>query len=167
MTPFAVDPWRGARLAAKASFASIAVAVGLAMLLHDAGPLGAAFDLPFRLLCHRLPGRVLSIGGVPMPLCSRCAGLWLGLSASAVLGRPALGLGALRVVFALAMAFLLGEVALQDLGLRPLSHATRALSGLLVSVPFGGTLGALIGRELGPPSPALPPADGSRLDRRP
>ncbi|HEU4407013.1 MAG TPA: DUF2085 domain-containing protein [Polyangiaceae bacterium] len=138
-----------ALLAAKASFACIALGFALAMLLHDAGPLGLAFDLPFRLLCHRLPERVLSLGGAPMPLCSRCAGLWLGLSASVVLGRPALGLGALRVVFALAMAFLLGEVALQDLGLRPLSHATRVLSGLLVSVPFGGTLGALIERELG------------------
>lgn len=143
---------RAALVAAKVSFASIAVGVAVAMLLHGRGPLGLAVDLPFRLLCHRLPERVLSLGGVPMPLCSRCAGLWLGLSASVVLGRPALRLGALRVAFALGMAFLLGEVALQDLGLRPLSHATRVLSGLLVSVPFGGTLGALIERELGPPS---------------
>lgn len=140
---------RLARLAAKASFASIALGFALAMLLRDRGPLGLAFDLPFRLLCHRLPERVLSLGGAPMPLCSRCAGLWLGLSASVVLGRPALGLGALRVAFALAVAFLLGEIALQDLGLRPLSHATRMLSGLFVAVPFGGTLGALIDRELG------------------
>jgi uncharacterized membrane protein len=140
-----------ALLCAKASFACIALVFALAILLHDRGPLGLAFDLPFQLLCHRLPERVLSLGGVPMPLCSRCTGLWLGLSASVVLGRPAFALGTLRVIVALAMAFLLGEVALQDLGLRPLSHATRVLSGLLVSVPFGGTLGALIERELSAP----------------
>jgi uncharacterized membrane protein len=151
-------PASTALFAAKASFASIAVMFALAMLAHGRGPLGVALDLPFRLLCHRLPERVLSLGGTPMPLCSRCAGLWLGLSAGVVLGRPALGLGALRVVFALAMAFMLGEVALQDLGVRPLSHATRVLSGLLVSVPFGGTLGALIERELG--GAPRPPAAG-------
>ncbi|HEU4538862.1 MAG TPA: DUF2085 domain-containing protein [Polyangiaceae bacterium] len=141
-----------ALLCAKASFASIALVFALAMLLHGRGPLGLAFDLPFRLLCHRLPERVLSLAGVPTPLCSRCTGLWLGLSASVVLGRPALRLGALRVAFALGLAFMLGEVASQELGLRPLSHATRVLSGLLVSVPFGGTLGALIERELSPRS---------------
>lgn len=143
-----------ALVAAKASFASIALVFALAMLFHDKGPVGLAFDLPFRLLCHRLPERVLSLGGVPMPLCSRCVGLWLGLSASVVLGWPALGLRTLRVVFALGAAFLLGEIALQDLGLRPLSHVTRVLSGLFISVPFGGTLGALIERELGGAPPA-------------
>jgi uncharacterized membrane protein len=146
-------PWnrRAALLAARASFASIALWIALDMALRaaSAGLLWTAFDLPFRVLCHRLPERVLSIAGIPMPLCSRCAGLWLGLSLSAALAWPVLPLRTLRVALPAAMALMGIEVLTQDLGWHPVFHPTRLLSGLLISVPLGGAIGGMITRELG------------------
>lgn len=145
---------RAALVAARASFASITAWIALTTALRaaDAGLLWTAFDLPFRVLCHRIPERVLSIAGTPLPLCSRCLGIWVGASLSAAVAWPVLPLRALRVVLPVAMALMGIEVLTQDLGLHPVFHPTRLLSGLLISVPLGGAIGGMITRELRPPS---------------
>ncbi len=142
---------RTALFAARASFGAIAVWIALTTWLHATGPelLWTALDLPFRLLCHRIPERVLSVLGTPMPLCSRCAGLWLGASLSAALAWPVLSLRTLRVVLPAALGLMALEVLTQDLGLHPVFHPTRLLTGLLVSVPLGGAIGGMITKELG------------------
>lgn len=142
---------RAALFAARASFASIAVWIALTTALRAAGGglVWTAMDLPFRLMCHRIPERVISLAGTPMPLCSRCAGLWLGASISAALGWPVLPLRALRIVLPAALALMAIEVVTQDLGLHPVFHPTRLLSGLLVAVPLGGAIGGMVTRELG------------------
>lgn len=141
---------RLARRAARGSFLLIAVWMAADWLaLHvGLGPFAAALDLPFRFLCHRIPERVISVWDTPMPVCSRCAGIWLGLSISAAVAWPVLSLRVLRVVVPVAMALMLGEIVTQDLGWHPVFHPTRLLSGLLLSVPFGGAVGAMIDREL-------------------
>jgi uncharacterized membrane protein len=146
---------RAALFAARASFGSIALWIGLTTALRAAGAgiLWTAFDLPFRLLCHRIPERVISIAGTPMPICSRCAGIWIGASLSAAIGWPVLPLRTLRVVLPVALALMGIEVLTQDLGLHPVFHPTRLLSGLLVSVPLGGAIGGMITRELGGAAP--------------
>ncbi|HVY47534.1 MAG TPA: DUF2085 domain-containing protein [Minicystis sp.] len=147
--PIAFDGRRAA-LAARASFLVIVVWIALTMAFHAWGMtrLYAAFDLPFHFLCHRMPERILSIGGVPMPMCSRCAGIWVGMSLSAAAAWPPVSIRALRIIFPIAAALMALEVFTQDMGWHPVFHPTRVLTGLLVSVPFGGALGALITREL-------------------
>ena len=142
---------RAALFAARASFASITLWIALTTALRaaDAGLLWTAFDLPFRVLCHRIPERVLSIAGTPLPLCSRCLGIWVGASLSAALAWPVLPLRALRVVLPVALGLMGIEVLTQDLGVHPVFHPTRLLSGLLISVPLGGAVGGMITRELG------------------
>jgi len=142
---------RTALFAARSSFGAIAAWIALTTLLHATGPelLWTALDLPFRLLCHRIPERVISIAGTPLPMCSRCTGLWLGASISAALAWPTLSLRTLRIVLPVALALMALEVVTQDLGLHPVFHPTRLLSGLLVSVPLGGAIGAMITKELG------------------
>ncbi len=142
---------RAAVVAARASFGLIAVWIALVTVLRATGPetLSMILDLPFALICHRIPERVISIAGVPMPLCSRCLGLWGGLSISAALAWPVLPLRALRWVLPIAGALMLAEVVTQDMGLHPVFHPTRLLSGLLLSVPLGGAIGGMITRELG------------------
>ncbi len=117
--------------------------------------LALAFDAPFRLVCHRIPERVLSLGGVPMPVCSRCAGLWVGFSLGALAAWPSFSMPTLRKVLLLAAALLAVELVTQDLGLHPILHATRFLTGFLLSAPLGGTLGALVTRELRDGVPAV------------
>lgn len=141
---------RAALLAARGSFALIAVWIALTTLLHATGPapLFALFDLPFHFVCHRIPERVISIGAVPTPLCSRCLGLWGGLSLSAAFAWPAISVRALRVALPVAGLLMLIEVVTQDLGIHRVYHPTRLLTGLLLAVPLGGAVGALVTREL-------------------
>jgi len=35
--------------------------------------------LPFRLLCHGIPDRCLTMAGTPMPICARCTGVYVGM----------------------------------------------------------------------------------------
>ena len=147
---------RAALVSARASFGVITVWIALVTLLRATGPepLRLVMDLPFMLICHRIPERIISIAGVPTPLCSRCLGLWVGLSLSAALAWPVLPLRVLRWVLPIAGALMLAEVVTQDLGLHPVFHPTRLLSGLLISVPLGGAIGGMITRELGASPPA-------------
>jgi uncharacterized membrane protein len=153
LIPAAVERRRRDRalgIAARAAFGFLALWIGLVTVLAATGPewLFSALDWPFHLVCGRAPARVLAIAGAPMPLCSRCAGIWLGVSVSAAMAWPALPPRALQAMAAVACALMLAEVVTQDLGLHPVFHPTRIASGLLLSVPFGGALGALITREL-------------------
>lgn len=143
---------RSAVIMARASFATIAAWIALTTLVHATGPawLFALLDLPFAFLCHRLPERVISLFGAPMPLCSRCLGLWGGLSLSAAIAWPAVSPKALRLVLPAAGLVMLIDVITQDLGLHPIWHPTRILTGLLVSMPLGGAVGAMITREMWP-----------------
>ena len=150
--PVVASAWnrRAAVIAARGSFAAIALWITLATVLRATGPaaLHAIVDLPFAFMCHRLPERTLSVLGTPLPLCSRCLGIWVGMSLSAAFAWPALPIKALRVVVPVAAALMLAEVVTQDLGLHPVFHPTRLLSGLLLSVPMGGAIGAVLTREM-------------------
>lgn len=142
-------------LAARGSFAWIAVWIALATLLRRYGPAPMALlvDFPLSLLCHRIPERCLWVLGEPMPLCSRCLGIWGGLSLSAALAWPAFSLPVLRVLLPVAAVLMLFEVVTQDMGLHPICHPTRVASGLLLSVPLGAAIGSMISRELGTRAP--------------
>ena len=142
---------RAAAILARSSFGLIAVWIVATMVAKRAGwtRLWQILDLPFWFVCHRLPERVLSVLGTPMPLCSRCAGIWLGLSVSAALARPDLPRRTLRITVGFGAAFMIAELVTQDLGLHPVFHPTRLLSGLLIAIPLGGAIGSVIARELG------------------
>ncbi len=114
-------------------------------LLALAGFHGAArlADAPWALFCHRLPERVLFIYGEPMPICSRCLGIFGGLGAGLVIARPELSPRRLLVVVAIAALLMLVEVGTQDAGWHPVFHPTRLLSGLLLAYPIGATAAAL------------------------
>ncbi|WP_437688056.1 DUF2085 domain-containing protein [Sorangium sp. So ce176] len=102
------------------------------------GELGAALDRFFVPMCHRMPERSLAIEGVLMPLCSRCAGIFAGVAAGAAIARPRLAMTAWRPILIALSAMMVADVATQDLGLRPVWHATRLATGLA----FGYALAA-------------------------
>ncbi len=95
------------------------------------GDFGVSLDAAFLTLCHRIPERTLTLGGVAMPVCSRCAGIFLGVALGALLARPRLSAERWRQAIFAAAGLMLLEVALQDLGLHPAWHVTRLLSGLM------------------------------------
>lgn len=95
------------------------------------GRAGELLDLFFLPMCHRIPARTLYFADVPMPLCSRCAGIFAGLALGALIMRPRVELARWRVLVAAASALMVLDVVTQDLGVHPIWHATRIASGLL------------------------------------
>ncbi len=146
-------PWGG--VAARAAGALLIVAPFLPPLLLAAGvgELAVALDGLWAPFCHRLPERSIFLLGAPLPLCSRCLGLVVGLGAGLAAAWPYAGLRALRWAVSFGLAFLFVELTTQDLGWHPVFHPTRLLSGFLVAYPIGAAAGyaAATGIALAPP----------------
>ena len=86
----------------------------------------------FRSMCHQRPERTLTILGAPMVVCSRCAGLYLGLAIGVVLplSRRLLPHGRALVIASIALATI--DVLTQDLGLHAPFHPVRLATGFLL-----------------------------------
>lgn len=133
--------------AARAGFVFVGLLPWLVPLLRAWLPLGAvgvALDASFMTMCHRMPERSLTIQGVLMPVCSRCAGIFAGVAVGALLALPALSRRAWRIAITVAAAAMLVDVVTQDLGLHPVWHVTRLATG----IAFGYMLGAACARAL-------------------
>lgn len=108
-------------------------------------PLGdLIFQLGFSPFCHQNPERTLILGGDLMPVCSRCAGIYAGILAGAVLLFPSRLLHHWRSTLLTAAAAVAIEIGLQDLVRGTPFHPTRVGSGLLL----GWTLSAGLLRYL-------------------
>ena len=110
----------------------------------------------FLPLCHHWVGRVLVVGGAPMCVCSRCAGVYAGLAAGFALSAP-LATGTYRRLLAVAVALAAVDVVTQDLGVHAPWHPARLATGALL----GWTMAAWMVRETlrarwSPRSPASP-----------
>jgi hypothetical protein len=86
--------------------------------------------------CHRIPERTLTLFGAPMAVCSRCAGLYLGIALGALLAWPRLSGRATARVSLFALGLLIVEVALEALGWLPPLHVVRLALGLAFSWPI-------------------------------
>ncbi len=136
--------------AARASFAlggAIPWALPFARAWLPLGPLGVLLDGVFFFLCHRRPERTLVLAGVPMPLCSRCAGIAAGLALGALLAWPSPSLRATRIAGIVAVIAMLVDIVTQDLGVHPVWHATRIATGLGFGYVLAVGLFAAIRRE--------------------
>lgn len=103
----------------------------------------------FGPVCHQLPSRSPQIGGVPVALCDRCSGIYLGL----VVGVSATGWGphSWRTLGGYGQYLLLGAVVPLGLnwvgpvlGLWSNGPIGRALTGLL----FGGVAASYVTDQL-------------------
>lgn len=122
-------------------------ALPLARAALPLGPLYPLLDGVFFLICHRRPERTLVLAGTPMPLCSRCAGIALGLALGALVARPSPSLRTTRAAAAAAVLLMLTDVVTQDLGVHPVWHATRLATGFFLGYVLAIGLFAAIRRE--------------------
>lgn len=95
-------------------------------------PVGMFFDALYVVICHRLPERTITLAGIAMPLCSRCAGIFTGLALGAITLRPRLRIKHARIALVAAGLLMLADVLMQDLGIHPVWHTTRLVTGALV-----------------------------------
>jgi uncharacterized membrane protein len=113
------------------------------------GPLGTILDYLFILVCHRLPERTLELAGVAMPVCSRCGGIFAGLALGMLICWPRPSLKKARWAMLGAGLVMVADVVMQDLGIHPLWHATRLVTGGLLGYIISAALIAAIMRERG------------------
>ncbi len=138
-------------IAARTSFVVSGLLPWALPLLRATLPLGPLFillDAMFFFVCHRRAERTLLIASVPMPLCSRCAGIALGLALGAGVAWPSFDAKTTRILVVVAILLMLGDVVTQDLGIHPVWHTTRILSGCFLGYVLASGLFALIRREL-------------------
>jgi uncharacterized membrane protein len=130
---------------------SIAWAAAIPLAALAVTPTGAvAVAYPFALavyaigsaVCHQLPSRSFFLNAVPLPVCARCLGIYLGGSAAAValMARPSIGktTGAARwrrVLLAAALPTAI-TVALEWVSGTVLANGIRAAAG----VPLGAAV---------------------------
>lgn len=115
------------------ALAALLISAGLLPWLLALRPAWSSALFPvFRAICHQRPERTLTILGAPMVVCSRCAGLYLGLALGVVLPLPRrlLPHGRALVIAAVALATL--DVLTQDLGLHAPFHPVRLATGVLL-----------------------------------
>lgn len=135
---------------------ALLTALGIALALAPLAPpvlralglarLAEALDAPWTYTCHRLPERTMSILGTKMPMCSRCTGIVTGLGLGLIVGRPYSGPRGLWTTLAIASAIMLVEVKTQELGLHPVWHPTRLLTGFLLAYPVAAAVRAIARR---------------------
>jgi uncharacterized membrane protein len=117
------------------------------------GRAGELLDLFFAPMCHRIPARTLYFDGVPMPLCSRCAGIFAGLALGALIMRPRFELARWRIIVGVSTALMIADVVTQDLGVHPIWHVTRVVTGLLFGYAIGAACLLAMRRSTGEESP--------------
>ena len=101
----------------------------------------------FHGLCHQLPEKTLSLGGVAMLVCSRCAGIYAGVALGALVPAPRSWCSASRRLLLAAALPMLVDVILQATGTIPILHATRLGTGLLAGWVASALLFAWLGLE--------------------
>lgn len=120
--------------------------------------------LLFRVMCHGIVRRCLTIDGVPMPICARCTAIYAGLIAGLLLFwvLPWLTETMARMIaFATAAAMAIDGFT-QLLGLRESTNELRVATGLTVGFAFGLWVLCAIERGLRDTAPILDGSGGVR-----
>jgi uncharacterized membrane protein len=99
----------------------------------------AAWRIPFRLFCHGIVERCLELFGTPMPICSRCTAIYVGLLAGLLLFLflPPMREAVIRVIALAAVTPLAIDGLTQLAGLRESSNPLRMATGMLAGLAFG------------------------------
>jgi uncharacterized membrane protein len=102
----------------------------------------------YHTLCHQWVERTLHFGTYPMLICSRCAGLYLGIAIGALFPLTGAFLEHARTALAFAFGVTILDVVTQDLHLHAPNHAVRLATGLAMGfVASAFMLGAILKGE--------------------
>jgi uncharacterized membrane protein len=90
-------------------------------------------------MCHGIVERCLPLFGVPMPICARCTGIYLGMLAglTAFLIVPRVQERVMRYVSFVAVMPLAIDGLTQLAGLRTSTNPLRMVTGLAAGIAFG------------------------------
>jgi uncharacterized membrane protein len=110
----------------------------------------------FRVLCHGIERRCLTMFGVPMPICARCTGIYIGLFAGVVafLVYPLVEERFMRILLYAAAVPMLIDGLTQAAGFRESTNPLRIATGFIAAFMFGAWALSAIERRL----PAVHPS---------
>jgi uncharacterized membrane protein len=93
----------------------------------------------FKVMCHGMAERSLMLFAVPMPICARCTGIYLGLLAGliAFFAVPWIEEKVMRIASFVAVTPLAIDGLTQLAGLRESTNALRMGTGIVAGVAFG------------------------------
>ncbi len=118
-----------------------AVILGASSLCSWAIAQGASmrWRLLFRMMCHGKVERCLALFGVPMPICARCTGIYLGMLGALLAFRiiPLLRERVMRKVAFVAILPLALDGLTQLTGLRESVNPLRIATGVVAGLAFG------------------------------
>ena len=120
---------------------SAATILALATLCTRAVALGASpkWRLPFHAICHGIERRCLILWNVPMPICSRCVGIYAGMLIALAVFAAFVVMRA-HAVPTVLLLILLAPLALdgvsQATGLRESTNGLRLVTGLVAGFAF-------------------------------
>jgi uncharacterized membrane protein len=117
------------------------IILGLSTLCTWAIAHGAAMNwrLLFRMLCHGIIARSFTLFDVPMPICARCTGIYIGLFAGLVAFMlfPRIEERLARYSMYAAAVPMAVDGLTQALGLRESFNALRVATGFVAAFAFG------------------------------
>jgi uncharacterized membrane protein len=115
--------------------------LGAATLCSWAISRGASMKwrLLFRAMCHGIESRCLEMFGVPMPICARCTGIYIGLFTGVVVFAiyPMIEERLMRMVMYAAALPMAVDGITQALRLRESTNALRLSTGFVAAFAFG------------------------------
>ena len=94
---------------------------------------------PFKIMCHGIPHRCLTIFDTPMPICARCTGIYVGFL-SGLLLFPMFRRAServMRIVMTVVAVPMLIDGVTQAAGLRESTNPLRLATGLTLGAAFG------------------------------
>ena len=102
---------------------------------HGASP---RWRLLFRMMCHGIERRCLTMFGVPMPICARCTAIYIGLVAgtAAFMLLPLIEERVMRVTLYVAAVPMLIDGLTQAIGLRESTNPIRIGTGFVAACLF-------------------------------
>jgi uncharacterized membrane protein len=127
---------------ALAVFSAIPLTIlGLSTLCAWAIAQGASpkWRAPFLMMCHGFAERCLKVDGVPMPICARCAGIYMGVLVgfAAFLILPYVQEKSMRIAAWIAVTPLAADGITQALRFRTSTNPLRLATGVLAGLFFG------------------------------
>lgn len=104
-------------------------------IAHGASP---KWRLAFRMMCHGIESRCLTLFGVPMPICARCTAIYIGLIAGILLfmALPAIEERAMRIALYVAVVPMAVDGLTQAVHLRESTNLLRLITGFIAAIAF-------------------------------
>jgi uncharacterized membrane protein len=103
---------------------------------HGASP---RWRVLFRVMCHGIERRCLTMFGVPMPICARCTAIYIGLIAGVAVFMliPMIEERVMRVIVYAAAVPMLIDGLTQATGMRESTNLLRLITGFVAALAFG------------------------------